>query len=145
MGNERRLLWILWAALCATLVLYAAIPHYFERRGVPWYEGQTAVVSFVLALIALVAGVGTFAIRESWVRRPQASGALDVASAQGRARVRGAFVTAWALCDAVGVLGLLVALGSNDASRATPFLLGAAALFAIHRPSAWVFDAERAA
>jgi F0F1-type ATP synthase membrane subunit c/vacuolar-type H+-ATPase subunit K len=110
----------------------------------PWYEGQTAVVSFVLALLALVAAVGTFAIRESWVRRPQASGALDVATAEGRSRVRTAFVVSWALCDAVGLFGLLVALGSSDASRATPFLLGAAALFAIHRPSAWTRDPERA-
>lgn len=138
MGNERRILWIIWAALFASLAVYAVIPRFVPPRAEAWHAGQTAVASFVTAIFALAAAVGTFAIRESYVRRPHRSGELDLASESGRSRVRTAFVLAWALCDGIGVLGLGLALASGDRSHAVPYLLGAAALFALHRPTSWI-------
>lgn len=134
------MLWLLWAALFASLAVYALVPSFVPPRAATWHAGQTAVAGFVTAIFALAAAVGTFALRESYVRRPHRSGVLDPTSESGRSRVRTGFVLAWALCDGVGVLGLGLALASGDRTLAVPYLLGAAALFVLHRPGAWIHD-----
>jgi hypothetical protein len=136
--NEKRILWTIWAVLFATLALYFAIPRFLPPRPQTWNAGETAVASLVTALFALAASVGTFAIRESLARRHLRSGAIDLGTEGGRSRLRSAFLGAWALCDGIGVLGLGLALASGDATLVTPYIVGAAALFVLHRPTAWL-------
>lgn len=139
--DERRILWTIWAAFLASLALYAVIPRFVPPPAEAWNAGESAVAGFVTAIFALAAAVGTFAIRESLVRRHVRSGALDPASAGGRSRIRNAFLVAWALCDGIGVLGLGLALASGDPTYLVPYLTGGAALLALHRPTAWLLDA----
>jgi len=113
----------------------------FERR-VATGAGRrsAAVVPLAKRIFALAATVGTFAIRESLARRNLRSGAIDLATEGGRSRLRTAFLGAWALCDGIGALGLGLALASGDARVVTPYVLGAAVLFVLHRPTAWLLD-----
>jgi len=105
-----------------------------------WYEAQVAVVRFVLALLSLAAGVGSFALREALVMRALRAGRLDPSTPQGFARVRTALILLWALCELVAVFGLVLSLGSGVPSLGWPFTLGAAALLLVHAPRARWFE-----
>jgi hypothetical protein len=115
-------LWLLWGALFATLLGWLAAPFVIAPRAHPWHDAQTAVAGFVLAIFALVAGWGSFALRESLVERAPRRGAKLLAL--------------WLLCAAIGSFGGLISYGSNRPPAAWPYLVGAAALFVIHAPRA---------
>jgi len=139
----RRVLWIVWAALLASLALYVALPQLAAPPAERWNAGEAAVANFVAALFALAAAVGTFSIRETLARRHLRSGALDPATPAGFARLRTALLLMWALCDGIGGIGLAIALLSGTPSQAVPYALGAAALLLLHRPHAAFFAPPR--
>src|SRR5512134_3784349 len=119
-------LWLLWGAMFATLLVWAALPALGLHRAEPWYEAQTAVARFTLAILALVATVGTFAVRESLVLRDVREGRLDPATPAGMARLQVRFLALWTLCAAVGALGGLLAYHSGQPAKGWPYLAGAA-------------------
>ena len=61
-------LWLVWAVLVSSLAAWLALPRFVAPRPDPWNAAETAVAGFVLAILALVAGVWTFALRESLLR-----------------------------------------------------------------------------
>ena len=107
---------------------------------IPWYDAQTAVVGFVLALASLATAVGSFALRESLALRDLRSGALDPASAAGFGRLRFMLFVLWGLADLVGAFGVIMAWGSGDPGLVWPYVIGAAALFVLHAPRTWLFE-----
>jgi hypothetical protein len=137
--SERRVLWILWAAMLAWLAVALALPLRLPLPD-PWNAGEAAVAIFVLSILALVAGVGSFAIRESLALRDLRSGALDPGTPAGFAQLRRALLVLWALCDAIGILGFLAAFGSASPRVALPYTAGAALLLLLHAPRAWLFE-----
>lgn len=139
MAAARTTLWILWAALFAALALYAALPHLLPPPAIPWYDAQTAVVGFVLALLSLAAAVGGFALREAMALRHVRSGALDPATPAGFGRLRALLFVLWSLADLVGLFGVVVAWGAANPRLVWPYLIGAAALFVLHAPRDWLF------
>jgi len=141
----RTSLWILWAALFSFLAVYVALARVLPPPAVPWYDAQTAVVGFVLAIAALAAAVGGFALRETLALRHLRSGALDPASAVGFARLRLMLLLLWGLADLVGAFGVIVAWGAASPRLVWPYVLGAAALFVLHAPRRWLFERPAAA
>ncbi len=140
MAGSRSTLWILWAALFALLALDAiALERVLPTRADVWYEAEASVVQLVLGILALVAGVATFAIRETLVLRDLRSGALDPNTASGFARVRRALVALWSLCLVIALLGNVLAWGAGTPIAAAPFLIGAAVLLVLHAPRGWLF------
>ena len=140
MGGSRTTLWILWAAIVALLALDAiALTRFLPVRAHPWYDAQTSVALLVLGLLALVAGVGTFALRESLVLRDLRSGTLDPNTASGFARIQRTFVALWSLCLVIGLFGNVLAWGAAKAIVAAPFLTAAAVLLLVHAPRGWLF------
>ena len=140
MGGSRTTLWILWAAIVALLALDAiALTGFLPVRVHPWYDAQTSVALLVLGLLALVAGVGTFALRESLVLRDLRSGTLDPNTASGFARIQRTLVALWSLCLVIGLLGNVLAWGAAKPIVAAPFLLAAAVLLVVHAPRGWLF------
>lgn len=129
-----RTLWLPWAVAFATVLALLALPAFLAQRAQPWYEAQIAVARFTLAILALVAAVGTFALRESLVLRDVREGRLDPATPAGMARLRMRFLALWALCAAVGALGGVLAYGSGQPARGWPYLIGAAVLLVLHAP-----------
>ena len=132
-------LWIVWALALAAVGVLAFVPGVVPVRAMPWHAGQIAVAQFVLAIFALTAGVGSFALRESLALRDLRSGALDPATEAGRVRLHRMLWALWTLCLVVAGLGCVLAWGAASRAYAWPFCAGAALLLVIHAPRAWLF------
>lgn len=132
--RSRTSLWILWAACLLALVGIAFASQRVPLPGRAWVPAETAVAGFVLSLLALCAGVGTFAVRENYLSRHIRGGALDPDSPAGSARARAVLLVLWLLCVAIGGLGGLLAWHAASPRAALPYELGAAALLLIHAP-----------
>ena len=126
-------LWLPWSAMLAALVASAALPAFVGPDAPWWPDARIDVFTFAITLLAMVAGVGSLALRETLVRAV-AGGTLDARSADGAARVRSVLLRAWALCVAVGLLGAFVAYASAQPGRVWPYALGAGALLLFHGP-----------
>lgn len=133
--TERLLYWLVWAALLASLLVWALAPRLMPPRAHPWGEAATAVAGFVLTLFALVTGVGTFSMRETLVMREAETGAPANHAVDGF-WIRTRLVTLWLLCAMVGVYGGILGRYSAFPATAWPYLIGAAVLFVIHAPRA---------
>lgn len=134
MTRSRAALWSLWALCFALLALELALAHGMPSRASPWVRAQTAVAGFVLSLFSLVAGVATFAVRETFALRPIRRGELDPETPAGFAHVRATLLALWALCLLIGLLGDLLAYGAASPRAAWPYWGAAAALLVIHAP-----------
>jgi hypothetical protein len=139
MSAPRWALWILWAVFAALLALQLRMAYVIPPRPHPWYEAQVAVAGFVLALLSVLAAVGTFTLRETLAMRQIRRGELDPNTEAGFARVRGMLVVLWTLCLVIGLLGGALAYGAGSPRAAWPYFLGAAALLVLHAPRRWLF------
>ncbi len=139
MMGSRGALWTSWAACMALLALELAIPRLLPERPHAWYQAQVSVAGFVFTLLAILAGVGTFTLRESLVGRDVRSGALDPRTPAGFARVRFMLLALWALCLSIGLLGAALAYGAESPRAAWPYTLAAAGLLVWHAPRHWLF------
>jgi hypothetical protein len=139
MSAPRVALWILWAIFAALLALELRIAYLLPARPHPWYEAQVAVAGFVLALLSVLAAVGTFTLRETLGMRRIRSGELDPNTQAGFARVRDMLIVLWTLCLVIGGLGMLLAWGAARPRAAWPYCIGAAALLMLHAPRRWLF------
>ncbi len=140
MAGSRSTLWTLWAGIVALLALDAlAIAEWLPTRPDVWYEAEASVAQLVLGLLALVAGVGTFALRETLVLRDLRSGAIDPNTATGFRRVERMLFALWSLSLVIAALGNVLAWGAAKPLAAAPFLVGAAALLVVHSPRRWLF------
>jgi hypothetical protein len=131
-----RSLWLLWGTLFATLLGWLALPSLAAPRAEPWNAAESAVAGFVVAIFALVGGIGTFAARESLVLRGVREGRIDAATEAGLRMLLTRLGAIWLLCAAIGSLGGLMSWGSGRLGLALPYLAGAAALFVLHAPRA---------
>ncbi len=143
MNPPRSALWILWAIFAALLTLELRIAYVVPARPHPWYEAQAAVAGFVLALLSVLAAVGTFTLRETLAMREIRRGALDPSTDVGFVRVRGMLIVLWTLCLVIGLLGGLLAWGAASPRAAWPYFLGAAALLVLHAPRGWLFSISK--
>jgi hypothetical protein len=139
MPRTPRTWWLSWAALFATLALWPALPRFVAPPREPWNAAETAVAGFVLALLALAAAIGTFALREALVQRELDEGRLDPTTPAGRAAVHARLVSLWLLCAAIGACGGILLHYSLLSAAGWPYLAGAALLFVLHAPSARLF------
>ena len=139
MAGSRSALWMLWAVFFAVLAVDAfATARLLPSRASAWYDAEASVVQFVLGLLALVTGVGTFALREALVLRDLRSGALDPTMPSGRARIQRMLVALWSLCLVIAALGNVLAWGAAKPAEAVPFQIAAAALLLWHAPRGWL-------
>jgi hypothetical protein len=142
MSRSRRPLWVLWAGFVGLLALQLAFAYLAPGRLHPWYDAQVSVAGFVLALLALIAGVGTFTLRETLALREIRLGSLDPSTPAGFARVRRMLVVLWTLCLVIGLLGCALAYGAASPRAALPYLIGAAVLLVLHAPRPWIFAGD---
>ena len=140
MAGSRSSLWLLWVAYVALLVLDAfALAGLLPTRADTWYDAEASVVQLVLGLVALVVGIGTFALRETLMLRDLRSGALDPNTAGGFMRVRRMLFALWSLCLVIAGFGNVLAWGAARPIAAAPFLVAAAVLLVLHAPRGWLF------
>ena len=144
MGGSRSGLWVLWAGFVALLALELAFAYLAPHRLHPWYDAQVSVAGFVLALLSLICGVGTFTLRESLALREVRAGSLDPGTPAGFARMREMLVVLWTLCLVIGLLGCTLAYGAASPRAALPYLSAAAVLLAVHAPRRGLFAGSQA-
>lgn len=127
--------WASWAVFFATLCLWFALPRLVAPVPDPWNTAESAVAGFVLAILALCAGIGTFAMRESLLLRDVREGRIDPTTPEGLAIVRTRLVALWALCSTIGMLGAILVHWSGRPGTGAPYLVAAAALLVLHAPN----------
>ena len=132
--GSRTALWTLWVTCLLVLALQVAWTTLAPPRANPWNDAETAVAGFVLSLFALSAGVGSFAIRETFLLRDLRRGALDPATPGGLARARRVLLALWALCLLIAVFGGIVAYGAASPRAAWPYQIAAGVLLVVHAP-----------
>ena len=140
MMGSHRALWILWALFAALLGFELNFAYAVPARVNPWYDAQVSVAGFVLALLSILAAVGTFTLRETLAMREVRSGALDPRAGAGLTRMRRMLLVLWTLSLVIGGMGDLLAWGAASPRAALPYLIGAAALLALHAPRSWLFN-----
>ncbi len=129
----------------AAVALELAIPGLLPPRPQPWDAAQTAVAEFILAIFSLVAGVGTFALRETFALRRIRVGTLDPLTPEGFRRVRVVLVALWSLCLLIALFGGVLAYAAANPRDAWPYVGGAAFLLVVHAPRGWIFTRPEAA
>ena len=122
-----------WGAMLALAVASVAVPLAAGPEAPLWSHERTLVLTFALTLIAMVAGIGSLALRETLVRAV-AGGSVDLRSAAGAGYAQAMELRAWALCGVVAGLGWLVAWIAAASALAWPYAVGAAALLLFHAP-----------
>lgn len=128
-------LWILWAALIASLLVYAAIPLVLPAAEGEARAADTAGVGAAVAF-AVMAVLGSLALRRLALVRPLARGALELGSRAGQTRLYTVSMLCWALSEAVGIVGLLLFLLYRRPELCYPFLAAALGLLLFHAPRA---------
>lgn len=124
---------LLWLGMLAALAGVAALPALAGPAQAAWSEARVLVLTLVLTLLAMAAGVGSLSLREALVQ-DVASGSVDPESAEGAAHVERLMLRTWVLCLLVGMLGLVAAWTSADATRVLPFVVAASGLLLFHAP-----------
>ncbi len=114
---------LVWGALLNGVVLYGVVLWFLApgTAAAPGGRGS-GPLAVVLRLMAVAAGVSAWVIfRRSFPasRGPQALPR---------------YVMVWALCESVGLYGLVLGLLTRDIPAAAPFLLGSAGLLLVFRP-----------
>lgn len=126
-------LWILWGALLASLLVYAAIPLLLPAVEAPpadaaWVGGGAA--------LAGLAALGSLALRRLALVGPVGRGELDLGSHAGQTRLYLVSMLCWALAESVGIVGLLLFLLYRRPELVYPFLAAAIGLMLYHAPRA---------
>lgn len=136
-------LWLVWAGMAASIALWPLLPELIGHRVDPWYAAQAAVAGFVLALLALAAGLGSFALREALVFRDVRERRLDPTTTAGARALRWRLVALWLLCAGIGALGGIMIWYSDRVALGLPYLAGAVGLFVLHAPWPRLLDRIR--
>ncbi len=140
MASMQAGLWAYWLGFVAALALVAAVPFVAGPEQAMLSDAQQSVVTFVLTLLSMTAGVGSLATRENVVRGVS-SGTLDPRTPRGAVGMRRMLLGTWALCVVIALMGLLMAwLGASPWSAA-PYVVAAATLLVFHAPRAGALDA----
>ena len=126
-------LWLAWLAMLVLGVASAVVLTVAGPAQARWSHERTIVLTFALTLIAMVAGIGSLALRETLVRSVS-SGSVDPRSADGAVYVRAILLRAWALCGAVALLGAFASWIAAAPALAWPYVVGATALLVFHAP-----------
>lgn len=126
---------ILFAALVASVVVYFVIIHVIARGEVQPVEQALAIG---LAGIAVALGLLAPFLRRLLMPRKEAarpgSATPSTISPGGFGRTFAAHIVGWALCEAVAVMGVVLAFLSRDPSTFYPFAAGAVLLFLFLAP-----------
>ncbi len=140
MTGSRGALWALWALSLALVGLALSLPAWLPSRPTPWYDAQTAVAGFVATLLAMLAAVGSFTLRETLALREVRLGTLDPGTAEGYARMRLMLCVLWLLCLVIVWLGCGLAWGAASPRLAWPYAAAAMGLLLWHAPRSALFE-----
>lgn len=126
---------LLYAALLASVAIYVVIVHVIPFTAA---EAPDPTMTLGLAIVAGVLGLSAPVLRRVLMppRAPDRPGAATPTHIDPKrfARTFAAHIVGWALCEAVVVIGLVMAFLSREASTIYPFAGGAVLMFLFLAP-----------
>ena len=126
-------LWMAWASVFGSLVIYGVMPLFVSPLGTEPREPQAILVGGLI-FVGLVEGIATVAIRHFALVRPIRSGSLDLESKSGAMRFFNISVTNWLLSSSIGLYGLVLFFLYGVPGLFYPFLAVAMLLLFYHAP-----------
>lgn len=132
---------IIWQAFLAAVVIYGIACGVVIRSMPPMDPALIDSLRWPLALGALAVGGGSLLWRQHFAQR--VSGVVVASGAVDANQLLIACVVAWAMSEAVALIGLIVAFLARNVGEFVPFGLGALLLLYVHRPAAWPAATER--
>src|ERR1700687_6081934 len=121
---------LIWAAMLSTVALYGTMSAVVVGIAHAGSETEAEWPRHALSTIAVACG----ALSIWWHRRFLAADPPTPATL-AFPQIQGHGIVTWALSEAVGICGLLMAFMVDDAREFIPFGAAAAALLLLHRPS----------
>src|SRR5262245_41703273 len=131
---------VIHAAMMSTVILYGVIA--YAIGGEPAHADHGTLLA-VLAGAAAATAVASFVARAALLPPRERAGdgrSLDEsllatpAARAALARTRAALIVGWALCEAVALFGLVLAILDHDAAAYAPFGAASLVLFFLHSP-----------
>jgi len=118
---------LLYGALIGSVVIYLVFVHMVARRSGTEID---ASINLGLATTAAVCGLLAPLVRRMIMpARVRGTTPVDAISPRGFGRVFSAHIVGWGLCEAVAIIGTVLAFLSGDPSTMYPFAGGAVLLF----------------
>lgn len=134
---------IVWWILLSTVIVYGVVAYWIAPIVGPRGEAPIALIAGVLGAVSLSTAAGSVLLRSRVLVARIQSGELDLRTREGTQRATAPYVVCLALAESVGLIGLVLALLSGDASWALPFLALSLVLLIVHRPTASELQAPR--
>jgi hypothetical protein len=131
MDADQRL-WIMWASLASSVLLYAGLALGIEPAAPPALAGGALLPALSLAAAGL--GAGSVALRARLLAAPARAGSLDVTREPGATRFQVVSIVCFALSEAVALLGLVGFLLGGSRPTAICFAAAGAVLLVFHAP-----------
>jgi hypothetical protein len=129
---DPNMLWIIWGALLASVILYGVVANVVEISDPNTAEFTANIMRWGLAAAAL--GSMFFAY---WIRKTMFFDKEDDPEFEGAQRAETLFTTSiisWALCESVAIYGLVLRVLTGDIALFYPFAGVSVALFILFRP-----------
>lgn len=135
-----RVLRVIWISQLVAILMFAAVAAVVTSAPATPATSDTGTLHTALTAFAAILAVASL-----WWRKTRGGrAAAGVRGDSPREALEKAFsetqthcVIVWALCEGVGIVGLVLALLSGDAIEGVPFFAAAALLMVAHRPSRW--------
>ena len=131
--KEFRVAQVIWIAILAALMIYVAIGHFFHGKALV-DTGDVSVV-WIRTVLAGVGGlmlIGSFFIRRKMLARGASAQLLDEQAVAMKYRM--ATMIAAGICEAVGLMGLVLIFLGDSLQSLYLFNMVAAMAMIMHRP-----------
>jgi hypothetical protein len=139
-AEQARLVRVIWIAFLLAVGIYAPVPFLLVAGGMDDAAPLPSPARSGLYYAALGAAAASFAARRWWTNSLLAAlGSTSAAPARtdAWARLRAGCIITWALCEAVALIGVALALVARRPTDGVPLATAAAGLLYLHRPAAW--------
>jgi F0F1-type ATP synthase membrane subunit c/vacuolar-type H+-ATPase subunit K len=136
-----RTLRVLWTGFLTSVVVLALVAGFLGSEG---DASLPETAPFLFAAVAVAAAALSFVLRRALLIDPMRRGDIDLSKPEGLARFQSGHVVIWALCESVGLLGLVLYFLTGDGAWSGALFAVALALIWIHAPRAPSPGAEAA-
>jgi hypothetical protein len=128
-----RTLRVLWMGFLTSVVALALVAGVLGSHGDP---SLPDIARYLFAAVALASAALTFVLRRALLIDPMRRGDIDLSKPEGLSRFQSAHVVIWALCESVGLLGLVLYFLTGDGAWSGALFAVALALLWTHGPRA---------
>lgn len=122
---------VLWTGFLSSVVVLALVAGLIGSQVDP---SLPEAARYLFAAVALASSALTFVLRRALLIEPMRRGDIDLTKPEGLARFQSAHVVVWALCETVGLLGLVLFFLTADGAWSGALFAVSLALLWTHGP-----------